>query len=278
VNDERISAERGRGCGLLEDKVFLVAGVGPQMGAATALIAAREGAKVALVARSEEMVGKVAGAIRAAGGSALPLRCDLNVPDDLRAAVDATLAEFGRVDAVFYNAAYYDHKHADLEIDDAVWQKVMNVNLMGPLALARLTIPSMLENGGGSFVFNSSAGAFYAEEVRLGYGVSKAGLNALTRFVASKYGRQGIRANAILPSVVAGDLAPAVSQLAALGRSGTAEEIGEVVVFLCSDRASIITGQVIHLDGGLFIGSPWPSTARNERRSVIPGGPGSKHV
>lgn len=244
---------------LLDDKVVFIAGVGPQMGSATARIAAREGARVVLAARSEQAVTKTAGAIQDAGGSVLPLRCDLADADALRHAVEETIAHFGRIDSVFYNAGFYDHEHDSLEIDEEVWAMSMAVNVTSPLLLARLVLPSMLANGGGSFVFNSSGASLAAEDTRLGYGVSKAGLNALMRFIANKYGEQGIRANAIIPSVVWGDLASAVTQLTCLRRSGRAREIGEVVAFLLSDRSSILTGQVIHLDGGMFEKAHWPS-------------------
>jgi NAD(P)-dependent dehydrogenase (short-subunit alcohol dehydrogenase family) len=132
----------------------------------------------------------------------------------------------------------------------------------------------MMKNGGGAFVFNSSAASLVAEEVRLGYGVTKAGLNAVTRFIAGNYGRQGIRANAILPFVVAGEVGAAAASINCLGRSGTAEEIGDVVTFLLSDRASFITGQIIHVDGGLFSRAPYPtampSTAAKRPPPMLP--------
>jgi len=253
--------ERSHGSGLLDGKVLFVAGVGPQMGKATALVAAREGAHVALAARREKTIKPVAEAINSAGGRALALQCDLGVEDQITAAIHATIAEFGKVDTVFYNAAAYDDAHESLDIDEELWQKTMAINFRGALSIARLVVPSMTESGGGAFVFNSSAASMVAEDVRLGYGVTKAALNALTRFVASRYGRQGIRANAILPFVIGGDVGSVASSINCLGRSGTADEIGEVVVFLLSDRSSIITGEVIHLDGGLFSRAAWPSVA-----------------
>src|SRR5271166_3569762 len=140
----------------------------------------------------------------------------------------------------------------------ALWQRTMDVNLRGPMTLARLTIPSMLERGGGAFVFNSSMASYLVHQYRPGYSVSKAGVNALTYFIAGRYGRKGIRANAIMPFVVGGIVGDFAGSINCIGRSGTAEEIGEAVVFLCSDRASLITGQVIHLDGGLLVRAPWP--------------------
>lgn len=243
----------------LEGKVLFIAGVGPMMGASTARIAAREGAKVALAARTLEQCEQVAEEIRASGGEAIAIRCDLTDRTSLSEAVERTVAELGPIDCVFYNAGYYDNQHDSVHVDPEIWQITMDVNFNGALTLAQLTIPSMIERGGGSFVFNSSAASLVAGTVRFGYQVSKAGVNALTRFIAGKYGRQGIRANATLPFVVGGDVGRVTASINCIGRSGTAEEIGEAVVFLLSDRASIITGAVIPLDGGVFARAPWPT-------------------
>lgn len=247
--------------GELAGKVLFVAGVGPQMGSATALIAAREGARVAVAARNPTLPQEVAEQIRASGGEAIALQCDLTDRDSIRAAVAATLATLGPIDCVFYNAGFYDNEHDSIEIDEDLWQTTMDVNFNGALFLSRLTIPSMVERGGGSFVFNSSAASLVAGQVRFGYQVAKAGVNALTRFIAAKYGRQGIRANATLPFVVGGEVGKVTASLNCIGRSGYAEEVGEAVVFLLSDRASLITGHVVHLDGGVFARASWPTNA-----------------
>jgi NAD(P)-dependent dehydrogenase (short-subunit alcohol dehydrogenase family) len=247
--------------GELEGKVLFLAGVGPQMGSATARIAAREGARVAMAARSTALAGELAKEINAAGGNALALQCDLTNEESVRSAVNDTVDALGPIDCVFYNAGFYDNDQASIEIDEVLWQTTMDVNLNGALQVARLTIPSMADRGGGSFVFNSSAASLVAGQVRFGYQVAKAGVNALTRFIAAKYGRSGIRANATLPFVVGGEVGTVAGSQNCIGRSGTAEEIGEAVVFLLSDRASIITGQVIHLDGGLFARASWPTNA-----------------
>jgi NAD(P)-dependent dehydrogenase (short-subunit alcohol dehydrogenase family) len=245
--------------GLLDAKSMLVAGVGPSIGAAVARVAAREGASVALIARRTETSGHIADTIRANGGAALALQCDLADDAAVRKAVDAVLAEWGRVDAVFYNAASYDHKNTSLDVDDAIWQRAMDVNFGGAMTLTRALVPSMIANGGGAFVYNSSGASLQAEELRPGYGISKSALNALMRFVAARHGRDGIRANAILPFVYEGPGADAMRAMSSLGRSGTADEIAEVVAFLCSDRASIITGELIHLDGGMSTRAGWPT-------------------
>lgn len=247
------------GTGELSGKVLFIAGVGPQMGAATARIAAREGAKLALAARSLDQCESVAQEVRALGSEAIALQCDLTDRASLATAVERAVAALGPIDCVFYNAGYYDNQHDSVHVDEDIWQVTMDVNFNGALWLSQLTIPSMVARGGGSFVFNSSAASIVAGQVRFGYQVSKAGVNALTRFIAGKYGRQGIRANATLPFVVGGEVGRVTSSLNCIGRSGTAEEIGEAVVFLLSDRASIITGEVIHLDGGVFARAPWPT-------------------
>src|SRR6516165_562778 len=107
---------------LLEGKVLFLAGAGPQMGAATAQIAAREGARVALAARSRDTAQGTAEAIRAAGGSAIALSCDLTKDEDIRTAVEAAAAQLGPIDLVFYNAGYYDNEHSSLEVDEEVWR------------------------------------------------------------------------------------------------------------------------------------------------------------
>ncbi|MEO6716105.1 MAG: SDR family oxidoreductase [Novosphingobium sp.] len=231
------------------------------MGSATALIAAREGAKVALVARGIDQSAAIAAKIRSKGREGIAISCDLTNRASLRAAVDRAVAALGPIDCVFYNAGYYDNENDSIDVDEDIWQTTMDINFNGARELARLTIPSMIERGGGSFVFNSSAASLVAGQVRFGYQVAKAGVNALTRFIAGKYGRQGIRANATLPFVVGGEVGAVTASLNCIGRSGTAEEIGEAVVFLLSDRASIITGQIIHLDGGVFARAPWPTNA-----------------
>jgi NAD(P)-dependent dehydrogenase (short-subunit alcohol dehydrogenase family) len=252
----------GNNPGIMQDKVLFVAGVGPLMGQGVARVAAREGAKVAIAARTQATIDALADEINAEGGTALAVRCDLAEESQLKAAIDRTNVELGTITSVFYNAAFYDHEHDTLELDPTVWKTTMDVNLYGAMNTARFTIPGMIENGSGSFVFNSSAAAQYAEGFRLGYSVSKAALDAVVRHIAKRYGHDGIRANSIYPFVippdVPEDLVKDVIALTCLGRSGTAEEIGNAVTFLLSDRASYITGEGLHLEGGMFARAHWP--------------------
>ncbi len=248
--------------GLLQGRTMFLAGVGRQIGSAAALIAAREGARVALVARTDETTGRLVDEIRSSGGTAIALGCDLGERSQLEEAVRRAARELGPIDAVFYNAARSNRSTAGedpFELDDDAWSSSLNINLRGAALVAALTIPSMVERSRGSFVFTTSSSSLVGEEIGLGYGVFKAGLNALTRFIASRYGRHGIRANAIVPLVVAGRAGHPTAALTCLERSGTPEEVGEVVVFLSSDRAGAVTGQVVHVDCGLQAKAHWPS-------------------
>lgn len=248
--------------GLLIDKVVFIAGVGPLMGQAAALVAAREGAKVALAVRSKDTTEALTKQINESGGHAIAVQCDVTDEQQVAEAVKITNDAFGNITSVFYNAPFYDHAHATLDIDPELWKTTIDINLMGAMTTARLTVPGMIESGGGSFVFNSSAAGLYADGIRLGYSVSKAGLDAVVRHIARVYGPQGIRANGIYPFVmppeVPVEIAQGFANLNCLRRSGTPEEIANAVAFLLSDRSSIVTGQGIYLDGGLFSRAHWP--------------------
>lgn len=144
-------------------------------------------------------------------------------------------------------------------VDLAVWTRVLETNTRGALLLARHAIPEMIKRGGGSIITISSGTADIGESTRVAYGVSKAAINQLTRHLASRYGRDGIRANAVAPGFIltgtAGALVPThiKDRLTAANptrRLGTPDDIANVVVFLASDAASYINGQVIHVDGG----------------------------
>jgi NAD(P)-dependent dehydrogenase (short-subunit alcohol dehydrogenase family) len=140
-----------------------------------------------------------------------------------------------------------------------VWDRVLETNTRGALLLARHAIPHMIQRGGGSIVTISSGTSTIGESTRVAYGVSKAAINQLTRHLATRYGRHGIRANAIAPGFILTETAEAnvpaevQQRLTAANptrRLGRPEDIASVVVFLCSDAASYVNGQVLHVDGG----------------------------
>jgi NAD(P)-dependent dehydrogenase (short-subunit alcohol dehydrogenase family) len=225
----------------------------------------REGAAVAVVDIDEAKASGVAEAIRRTGARAIALGGDLAAEDAARSAVQATVAEFGRVDVLHNNAALTassflsrDTTVSNMPLE--VWQRSIEVNLGSQLLMCKYVVPEMVRGGGGSIVNMSSGAALSGDRTRLAYGVSKAGVHALTMYVATSEGKQGIRANTIVPGLIVTDAVRAhLSEdiLAGLGRAtltpyvGQPKDVAELVVFLASEQSRYITGQMIAIDGGM---------------------------
>jgi NAD(P)-dependent dehydrogenase (short-subunit alcohol dehydrogenase family) len=248
----------------LDGKVAVVAGGGSGIGAATAARLAQEGASVVvgdIVAPNAEAV---AAAIRADGGVAVAAEFDITVDESVAALVATAVAEFGGLDLMHANAADLSPEVVGndtdaLDVDLAVFDRTIAVNLRGHLLCTRHSIPEMLRRGGGGIVYTSSAAGHVGEPQRPSYGVSKSGINALMRHVSTRWGREGIRANCVAPGLVLTrsirDNVDAEFREYALsvGRSprlGEPEDIAAAVAFLMSDDAGWITGQVLSVDGG----------------------------
>jgi NAD(P)-dependent dehydrogenase (short-subunit alcohol dehydrogenase family) len=256
--------------GRLAGKVAIVTGAASGIGRATALALAREGAAVVVADLNADGAKRVAGEIEAAGGRAVGQAADVSSEPSVVAMVAAAVDRFGGLDVLHNNAALVDPAvmGADGEVTALAldtFERTLAVNLRGPLLGCKHAIPRMLERGGGAIVNTSSASGLTGDLVRTAYGVSKAGLDALTRYVATQYGKRGIRCNSIAPGVIA---TPALAAnvppplIAVYERShltprlGRPEDIAEVVVFLASDAAAFITGQVLSVDGGLLAHHP----------------------
>jgi NAD(P)-dependent dehydrogenase (short-subunit alcohol dehydrogenase family) len=189
--------------------------------------------------------------------------------------VAAVTKRFGRLDIVDHNAAWTSFRGDTdaLGVDLEVWDRVFAVNTRGALHVARAAIPAMLAGGGGAICNITSGAGTIAEVRRVAYGASKAAIGQLTRHLAVAYGRQGIRANAVAPGLILTPSAQAglgPEQIATIeaanptGRAGTPRDIANVVVFLCSDAASYINGQTIHVDGGQLIAGRIPPAQGSE--------------
>ncbi len=254
----------------LAGKVAIVTGAASGIGRATALALAREGAAVVVADLNADGANAVAEEIEAAGGRAAGQAADVSSEPSVVAMVAATVDHFGGLDVLHNNAALVDPAvmGADGEVTALgldTFERTLAVNLRGPLLGCKHAIPRMLERGGGVIVNTSSASGLTGDLVRTAYGVSKAGLDALTRYVATQYGKRGVRCNSIAPGVIA---TPALAAnvppelIAVYERShltprlGRPEDIAEVVVFLASDAAAFITGQVLSVDGGLLAHHP----------------------
>lgn len=261
VQDEARCATIGVHMGHLDNKVAPLSGGGSGIGRVTALTLAREGASVAIGDVDLDIALAAASLVTDAGGAAIAVHCDVRSEASVVSFVSRGATEFGGIDGVDHNASW-THPRLDTDagdVDLGVWSRVLETNTRGALLLARHAIPFMTERGGGSIVNISSGTGDIGESTRVAYGVSKAAINQLTRHLASRYGRDGIRSNAIAPGFILTDTAEAnvpedVQLRLANGnpmrRAGRPEDIANAVVFLLSDASSYINGQVLHVDGG----------------------------
>jgi NAD(P)-dependent dehydrogenase (short-subunit alcohol dehydrogenase family) len=248
----------------LDNKIVVVAGGGSGIGAATAVRLAEEGASVVVGDLVGDNAEAVAAGIRATGGRAVSAQFDISVDDSVAALVAVAVAEFGGLDALHANAADLSEavimQDSDaLAVDLGVFDRTIAVNLRGHLLCTRHAIPLLLERGGGTIIYTSSAAGHVGEPQRPSYGISKSGINALMRHVSARWGREGIRANCVAPGMVLTKTIRDNSEqefrdyALSLGRSprlGEPEDIAAAVAFLMSDDASWITAQVISVDGG----------------------------
>jgi NAD(P)-dependent dehydrogenase (short-subunit alcohol dehydrogenase family) len=249
----------------LNGKVAIVTGGGGGIGGATARALAREGASVLVVDVNEEAAAAVAEGIRDAGGVAENFRADLSEEQDVEAVMAEVVKRFGRLDVLHNNAALTDSDFlsadtAVTELSLEVWQRTLAVNLTSQMLMCKHAVPIMADQGGGSIINMSSGASLKGDRTRTAYGVSKAGVNALTMYVATSHGKKGIRANTILPGLVITDAVRAhlkEEMLASLSKAtltpsvGQPEDIADVVVFLASDESRYITGQMLAVDGGM---------------------------
>ena len=244
--------------GKLEGKVALVTGSGRNIGRATVLKLAAEGAHVIVNARSNQAEAEaVAREAEALGVKALAVMADMAKKDQVEAMAAQALSAFGRVDILINNAAIRPHK-SFLELTDADWEAVRGVVLDGALYLTRALIGSMVAHRHGRILFFTGEGAFVGGNGRAHVSAAKMGLVGFARGLASEFAPHGIRVNVVSPGSI--DTARANPEWyqgrtpdaagIPLGRQGTVEEIAATCLFLVSDDGGFITGQTIHVNGG----------------------------
>ena len=255
-------------------KVALVTGAARGIGLAVAKRFLAEGWRVALLDIEGALLrDAVAGLARPDATMALP--CDVSDAAAVAGAIAAVGARFGRLDALVNNAGVAVFAPL-METSDADWNRVLAVNLTGPFLCTKAAVPLMREHGGGAIVNITSISAVRASTLRSAYGTSKAGLAHLTKQLAVELASLGIRVNGVAPGPVDTAMAKEVHSpeiradyhdAIPLNRYGLEEELAEAVFFLCSDRASYITGQILAVDGGFDAAGIGLPTLRGERRN-----------
>jgi len=248
----------------LAGKVALITGSGSGIGRASALRFAQEGARVVVLDWNPQGGRETESMVRARGGEAIFVQADVSRDEDVRRAIDATIAAYGALHILYNNAGIQVFGTLP-NTSEADWYKVMDVNLKGMYLACKYAIPHMIAQGGGSIICTSSALGLVGDPDLPAYGATKGGILAMVKSMAQAHGRQGIRVNAICPGDVETpilaeffdyqpDPAEARRQVAkeyALGRIAQPEEVANVALFLASDESSFVTGTYIVVDGGL---------------------------
>ena len=246
----------------LKEKTIIITGASSGIGAAAAILFAKEGAQVVLGGRRAHPLEEIVSQILQSGvGSAVSLVGDINDEEYSRALVDMAQTQFGDLDGAFNNAGILGDVGPIPEMLAENWRNVIETNLTSAFYAAKYQIPAMSKNGGGSIVFTSSfVGNSNSGMPGLGaYAASKAGLVGLTQSLASEHGPQAIRVNALLPGGTKTPMIPGeqpevrefVASLHSLKRMADPIEIAQSALFLLSDRAAFVTGSAVNADGGI---------------------------
>jgi len=264
----------------LAGKVALVAGGGAAddgigNGRAAAIMFARAGARVAVADRSLERAQRTVDMILADGGEASAHAADLTDEGEARGLIDAVVGRYGRLDALDNNVGIGSRLSV---VDESLggWQKVMQVNVETMFLTSKYAIPAMIDTAGGGAIVNISSISAIRPRGLTAYSTSKGAVIALTRAMAVDHGKDGIRVNCIAPGpvytpmVAAHGMSDAAREqrrnASLLKREGTGWDIGRAVVFLCSDWARYITGQVLVVDGGTSLASVARATGTEDRQ------------
>jgi 3-oxoacyl-[acyl-carrier protein] reductase len=249
--------------GALSGKVAIVTGAGKNIGKAIALALAGDGAAVVVNGRGDRaIIEETAGEIRAGGGRAMPYLADVSKPDQVAAMVEAATNEFGGIDIAVNNAGLR-RQTPFLEMSLDEWHEILSVALDGAFILAKACVPEMIKRGGGSLIGLSGVSHHAGAVGRVHVNASKAGLEGFIRGLAMELAPLGITANCVAPGSIDTVRGPSAGgphgrggsgRGIPLGRQGRAEEIASMVRFLAGPEGRYVTGQTIHVNGGMFLG------------------------
>lgn len=242
----------------------MITGAGSGMGKEMALLFGKEGAKLVLADISREALDQVVSEIKSGGGNAIGITANVASEDDVQNMIDTAVKEFGSLDVLVNNAGIMDKMTPLTDLTDELWQRVLGVNLEGPMRAIRKALPIMIKQGHGSIINTTSLSGLYGSRAGAAYTASKHALVGLTKNVGFQYAEMGIRCNAIAPGGVETNILTGPGQIdtEAFGfqrvmsgsnnapRNGKSSEIAAVALFLASDDASFVNGTVVTADGG----------------------------
>ncbi|PYX06135.1 MAG: short-chain dehydrogenase [Acidobacteria bacterium] len=247
----------------LQNKVALITGGTSGIGEATAILFAKEGAKIAITGRNETRGHAVTEQITKNGGHAVFIPTDVRKNNDCQLAADEVLRAFGGIDILFNNAGIF-YPHTTLDCSEEEWDEQIDINLKGTFLMSKAVLPHMIERRSGVIINNSSGWGILGGDAAVAYCASKGGVVLLTKAMAIDHGRQGIRVNCICPGDVDTPMLPEDARMRGmkwedylagcanrpLGRIGAADEIAKAALFLASDDSSFMTGAALVVDGG----------------------------
>jgi NAD(P)-dependent dehydrogenase (short-subunit alcohol dehydrogenase family) len=252
----------------LENRVAFVTGAGSGIGKASAVLLAKEGAKVGILGRRESALAETMAEIQAVGGSGLPLAGDVSKAEDVRHAVDHLVSEFGRLDIVFANAGVNGLWAPVEEIEPEDWDTTININLRGTFLTVKYAVPYLKEQGGSIIIDSSVNGTrMFSNMGFSAYATTKGGQVSFGKMIAAELARYKIRVNIICPGAITTDIgrntftrnfARVRKRIHYLdgaipltgGKPGTSEQVARLVLFLASAESDHITGTEIWIDGG----------------------------
>ena len=250
--------------GLLQDKVIFLTGGSTGIGWDCAKAYAAEGAKVVIVARGKEAVSKAAAEL---GANHLGFACDVSSDAEVKAAIQKTLAHFGKLDAVHNNAGIATPSKPVHETSDAEWDVLFNINLKSVLHTTRHAFAA-LQASKGTILNTSSLVGVIGQEIHAAYTATKGGMNTLTKSMALDYAKHGIRVNAVCPAGTwtpmlrkwcaeqpnPGSIERYLDEIHPLGYCPEGDAIADACVYLLSDKARFVTGHIMHVSGGAELG------------------------